>query len=327
VTATSRSRVVALVGPTAAGKSAAAQHLARRLGEGERSEPVGGDRLGEGAEIVAVDAFTIYRGMDIGTATPTPQERAAVPHHLVNELEPEQDCSAQWFQRRARRVIAEVLGRGHHALLVGGSGLYFRAVVDPLEFPPTDREVRAAITRRHPTAEAAFAALRVVDPATASRMDARNHRRAIRALEVFELTGRPFSDWQRSWERYEAIFPQLEVIGLDLPRETLQERIAARVDAMLAGGLVAEAAALRDRRLSRTARAAIGYAELWDHLAGRVSLAEARERIIVRTRRYAARQRRWFARDPRVRWVHSTDVIEAIAERDDELHEGARLRQ
>jgi tRNA dimethylallyltransferase len=319
-------RVVALVGPTAAGKSAAAQHLARRLsGEGERSEPAGGDRRGEGersepaggertaAEIVAVDAFTIYRGMDIGTATPTPQERTAVPHHLVNELEPEQDCSAQWFQGRARRAIADVLGRGHHALLVGGSGLYFRAVVDPLEFPPTDAEVRAAIAERYQDAETAFAALRAVDPLTASRMDPRNHRRAIRALEVYELTGRPFADWQHCWERYEAVFPQLEVIGVDVARATLWDHIAARVDAMLAGGFVAEAAALRGRRLSRTAAAAIGYAELWDHLAGRTSLAQARERIIVRTRRYAARQRRWFARDPRVRWMHSTDVVEAIA--------------
>ncbi|HSK95713.1 MAG TPA: tRNA dimethylallyltransferase, partial [Euzebyales bacterium] len=232
---------------------------------------------------------------------------------LVNELEPEQDCSAQWFQARARHAIAEVLDRGHHALLVGGSGLYFRAVVDPLEFPPTDPDVRAGIAQRYRDAETAFAALRAVDPLTASRMDPRNHRRAIRALEVRELTGRPFADWQRGWERYESVFPQLEVVGVDVARATLWERIAARVDAMLARGFVADAAALRGRPLSRTAAAAIGYAEIWDHLAGGTSLAEARERIIVRTRRYAARQRRWFARDPRVRWMHSTDVIEATA--------------
>jgi tRNA dimethylallyltransferase len=290
-------RVIALIGPTAAGKSAAAQALARRLG----------------GEIVAVDAFTIYRGMDIGTATPSPPERTEVPHHLVNELEPEQDCSAQWFQHRARRVIAAVLGRGHHALLVGGSGLYFRAVVDPLEFPPTASDVRATLAQRYPDAASAFAVLRTVDPRTAARMDPGNHRRAIRALEVHELTGRPFSDWQRGWEHYESVFPQLEVIGVDVDRAALWERITARVDAMLATGFVAEAAALRGRRLSRTAAAAIGYAELWDHLAGRMSLEEARERIIVRTRRYSARQRRWFARDPRVRWMHSTDVVEVTA--------------
>ena len=286
-------RVVALVGPTAAGKSAVAQRLARRLE----------------AEIIAVDAFTIYRGMDIGTATPSQQQRAAVPHHLVNELEPEQDCSAQWFQARARRAIAEVVDRGSHALLVGGSGLYFRAVVDPLEFPPTDADVRADLDRRHPDAPSAFAALRLVDAQTAARMDPGNRRRAIRALEVHELTGRPFSDWRRCWECYEAVVPRLEVIGLDVARVTLWERITRRVDAMLAAGFVDEAAALRGRRLSRTAAAAIGYAELWDHLAGRTSLEEARERIIVRTRRYAARQQRWFARDPRVRWMHSNDVV------------------
>jgi tRNA dimethylallyltransferase len=289
--------MIALIGPTAAGKSAAAQHLARLLP----------------GEIVAVDAFTIYRGMDIGTATPTARERAEVPHHLVNELDPEQDCSAQWFQRRARRAVADVLDRGHHALLVGGSGLYFRAVVDPLEFPPTDPGVRAAVGERYSEPAAAFAALRIVDPEMAARMDPHNHRRAIRALEVHELTGRPFSDWQRGWERYKSVFPHLEVIGVGVDRATLWDRITARVDAMLAAGFVAEAAALRRRRLSRTAAAAIGYSELWAHLAGRTTLEEARERIIVRTRRYAARQRRWFARDPRVRWMHSTDVVEMIA--------------
>lgn len=291
----SQRRIVALVGPTAAGKSAVAQRLAGQIG----------------AEIIAVDAFTIYRGMDIGTATPSAAERAAVPHHLVNELEPEQDCSAQWFQGRARQAIADVVSRGRHALLVGGSGLYFRAVVDPLEFPPTDPHVRAALDARHPDAPDAFAALQTVDPDTAARMDPANRRRAIRALEVHELTGRPFSDWRRCWERYESIYPGLEVLGLDMPRDALLDRIVARVDAMLAAGWVAEAAALRGRSLSRTAAAAIGYAELWDHLADRTSLEEAHERIVVRTRRYAARQRRWFLQDPRVNWWYSADAVEA----------------
>jgi tRNA dimethylallyltransferase len=292
-------RIVALVGPTAAGKSAVAQRVAPRLG----------------AEIIAVDAFTIYRGMDIGTATPSPAERAAVPHHLVNELEPEQDCSAQWFQRRAREAIADVVSRGRYALLVGGSGLYFRAVVDPLEFPPTDHEVRAALDARHPDAPSAFAALQAVDPDTAARIDPANRRRAIRALEVHELTARPFSDWRRCWDRHESIYPGLEVVGLDMPRAALWERIAARVDGMLAAGFVAEADALRGRALSRTATAAIGYAELWDHLAGHATLEEARTRVITRTRRYAARQRRWFMQDPRVGWMYSTDAADALLHR------------
>jgi tRNA dimethylallyltransferase len=292
-------RVVAIIGPTAAGKSAVARDLAGRLD----------------AEIVAVDAFTIYRGMDIGTATPTVQERAAVPHHLVNELDPEQDCSAQWFQSRARQAIAGVHARGRVALLVGGSGLYFRAVVDPLEFPPTDAAVRRELAARYPDAGTAHAALRAVDPASATRMDPGNHRRALRALEVRQLTGRPFSDWRRCWERYEAVYPDLEIIGLEVAREVLWERIAMRVDEMLAAGFVDEAAALRGRPLSRTAEAAIGYAELWALLDGEMTLAQARERIIVRTRRYAARQQRWFARDPRVRWTSADTAVDVVATR------------
>jgi len=287
-------RVVAIIGPTASGKSAAARHLAGRLD----------------AEIVAVDAFTIYRGMDIGTATPTRAERSAVRHHLVNELEPEQDCSAQWFQVRAREAIAEVHGRGRAALLVGGSGLYFRAVVDPLEFPPTDATVRHDLSVRYRDAAAAYEALRAADPEAAARMDPGNHRRAVRALEVQALTGRPFSDWRRCWERYESVYRNLEVIGLEVPRTLLWERIAARVDEMLAAGFVDEAAALRGRRLSRTAAAAIGYAELEAFLDEKTTLDEARERTIVRTRRYAARQQRWFARDPRVRWVPADAAVE-----------------
>lgn len=283
--------VVALVGPTAAGKSTVAARLAPRLG----------------AEIVAVDAFSIYRGMNIGTATP-PESDRTVSHHMIDELEPEQECTAQWFQHRARRAIADVLDRGKRALLVGGSGLYFRAVVDPLEFPPTDSAVRRDLQRRLPDAAAAYAAVAAADPEAAARMDPANHRRAIRALEVLTLTGRPFSSWQMAWERYESRYDDLQVIGIDVARATLRDRIERRVDEMLAKGWVAEAASLRGRALSRTAAAAIGYAELWDHLSGRSSLSDARDRIVVRTRQYAARQQRWFARDPRVRWLPSSGL-------------------
>jgi tRNA dimethylallyltransferase len=285
-------RMLAVVGPTAAGKSAVAHSLAMR----------------RGAEIVAVDAFTIYRGMDIGTATPSSQQQAEVPYHLINELEPEQDSTVQWFRTRARTVINQILARGRRVLLVGGSGLYFRAVVDPLEFPPTDPVVRADLERRLPDAAAAFAELAAADPEAAQCMDPANHRRAIRALEVLAISGRPFSAWRRDWDSYESVYPDLQVIGLDLTREQLERRITTRVDAMLQSGFLREAAALHGRQLSRTAAAAIGYAELWDHLAGRSTLPEARHRIIIRTRQYAARQRRWFARDPRVRWTRWDDA-------------------
>ncbi len=286
--------VTAIVGPTAAGKSAVSAAVARALQ----------------AEIVAVDAFTIYRGMDIGTDKPS---AAAVRHHMIGVLDPSVECSAQWFQGEARRAISDVLSRGRHPLLVGGSGLYFRAVVDPLEFPPTDTQVRRDLERRHPDAAAAYEALRAVDSVTADGLDPGNWRRAIRALEVLALTNRPFSSWRVAWDRYESCYPGLRVIGLDVERKVLSARISERVDAMLAAGWLEEAAALRTKDLSRTAAAAIGYAELWEHIDGGCSFAEARERIVARTRRYAVRQQRWFAADPRVRWMSPTAAVDWLS--------------
>jgi tRNA dimethylallyltransferase len=290
-------RVLALVGPTASGKSAIALEAAARLG----------------AEIVAVDAFTVYRGMDVGTAKPDPAERARVPHHGIDLLDPAQECSVEWFQRVARAAIDDVLARGRTPLLVGGSGLYFRATVDPLEFPPTDRRVRAQVAARYRgDARGAHADLAALDPEAAGRIDVDNLRRSVRALEVIELTGRRFSDWRRAWHAYTSIYPGLAVVGLDLDRAALAARIAARVDAMLAGGLVDECRRLAARPLSSTARQAIGYAEVFAHLAGGCTLAEARERIVQRTRRYAARQQRWFATDPRVAWMASDEAVAAL---------------
>ncbi len=283
--------VTAIVGPTAAGKSVVARAVAPALR----------------AEVIAVDAFTIYRGMNIGTDKPSGSD---VRHHMIDVLDPSEECTAQWFQTRARRAIADVLSRGRHPLLVGGSGLYFRAVADPLEFPPTDSRVRDDLERRLPDATAAYDALRAVDPETAAGLDPSNWRRAIRALEVHALTGRRFSSWRVAWDCYESHYPGLRVVGLAVARDELTRRIRDRVDAMLAAGWLEEAATLRTLMLSRTAAAAIGYAELWEHLDGRSTLAEARERIIVRTRRYAVRQQRWFAADPRVRWMPPTAAID-----------------
>lgn len=289
--------MLALVGPTASGKSALAVATAERVG----------------GEIVAVDAFTVYRGMDVGTAKPTPAERARVPHHLVDVLEPEQEASVKWFQEAARAAIEQVRGRRRVPLLVGGSGLYFRAVVDPLEFPPTDPAVRAGLERRWAEdPPAAHAALAAQDPRAAAAIDPGNLRRTVRALEVIALTGRPFSDWRRAWDHYQSVYPDLEVVAVDVERQELARRIDARVDAMFATGLVEECEALRHRRLSGTARQAIGYAEVLDALDGRSTLAEAAERTKTRTRRYAARQSRWFAADPRVRWRPPSDVPKAL---------------
>jgi tRNA dimethylallyltransferase len=289
--------VPALVGPTAAGKSQIALDVAEQVD----------------AEIVAVDAFTVYRGMDIGTAKPTAEEQRRVQHHLVDVLDPTQPCTVEWFQKAARAAIDDVLLRGHTPLLVSGSGLYFRAVVDPLEFPPTDPALRAEIARRYgEDAGRAHADLRAADPEAAARIDPANLRRSVRALEVLALTGRPFSDWRRAWERWEPVYPGLRIVGVAVSRDDLARRIDERVDAMLDAGWLEEATRLHAAALSSTARQAIGYAELFAHLDGRLELSEAVGRIKTRTRQFAARQDRWFRRDPRVQWVSADDAPDQL---------------
>ncbi|MFP4235168.1 MAG: tRNA (adenosine(37)-N6)-dimethylallyltransferase MiaA [Nitriliruptoraceae bacterium] len=294
--------LLALVGPTAGGKSAAALQAARaRVASGQATE------------IVAVDAFTVYRGMDIGTATPSPADRGLIPHHLVDVLEPHEELSVAAFRARARAAIDEIRGRGATPLLVGGSGLYFRAVVDPLRFPPTDPVVRARIEDRwRSDAVAAHAHLRAQDPAAAERIEPGNLRRTVRALEVLELTGVPFSSFDDGYDRYDSIYPDLEVVLLDPGSQTLRERIRDRAERMVQAGLVEELARLRaDGPLSRTAAQAIGYAEAAAVLDGLASREDLAERIARRTWRYARRQRSWFRADPRA--VPVSSVEEAVA--------------
>jgi tRNA dimethylallyltransferase len=290
-------RVLAIVGATGTGKSAVALEVAEKIR----------------AEVVAVDAFTVYRGMDIGTAKPTRHERERVRHHLVDVLEPETVCTVHWFQREARSAVADVVARGGLPLLVGGSGLYFRGMVDALSFPPTDPAVRRDLEARYAEdAPGAHSALASVDPLAAARMDPGNLRRAIRALEVYTLTGRPFSEWRRAWEAYRPLYAGLEVVGLDVNRERLWETLDARIDEMFAHGLVDECRALSARVLSPTARQAIGYAEVLDALGGLYPMGHAKARIKARTHRYAARQLRWFRADPRVRWLSPAEAVAAL---------------
>lgn len=295
--------VVAIIGPTGSGKSAAAMAAVDLLA----------GRID--VEIVAIDAFTVYRGMDVGTATPGPEALARVPHHLVNALEPEQDCSVRWFQDEARRAIADVAGRGALPLLVGGSGLYYRSVVDDMVFPPTDAVLRGTIEQRwaHDPA-AAHQHLANLDMEAAGRIDPLNLRRTVRALEVIELTGKPFSSFHQVWKGYESIYPGLTVIGVDTEREALAAALERRTARMLDEGWVDEAAALKDRDLSDTARQAIGYAELFAHLDGDLAWAEAVERITIRTRQFASKQRRWFRQDPRIQWLPAVEVPEAVGQ-------------
>ncbi|HEV3504843.1 MAG TPA: tRNA (adenosine(37)-N6)-dimethylallyltransferase MiaA, partial [Actinomycetes bacterium] len=243
------------------------------------------------------------RGMDIGTAKPTSEERARVPHHLVDLVDPGEEFSVARFQPLARAAIAEVLGRGRVPLLVGGSGLYFQAVVDDFVFPPTDRAVRARLE-----AEAAavglpelYRRLAAADPSAAARIQPENLRRTVRALEVLELTGRPFSSFRTAMDAPVSRY-QLTVLGLDPGTDLLRAMVAERVRAMAEAGLVEEVQRLAERPLSRTARQALGYKELLDAMEQGTPIPEALAAVVRRTRAYARRQLAWFRRDPRVQW-------------------------
>jgi tRNA dimethylallyltransferase len=280
----------AVVGPTASGKSELAMQRARSM-----------LAAGRGVEIVAIDAFTIYRGMDIGTAKPSATARAEVPHHLIDVLDADQDVSVAWFQGEARRIIDDLRDRDRIPLLVGGSGLYWRAVVNDLRFPPTDAATRRALEARYESRPVeAHEQLRRLDPPAADAIDPANVRRTIRALEVLELTGETFSSYQQGWDRPAPGFEDLEVTYLEPSTDTLRERIRDRAAHMVDAGLVAEAAALRARGpLSPTAAQAIGYAEAFEVLDGALDPSVLAARIASRTWRYAKRQRGWFRADPR----------------------------
>lgn len=285
-------RHAALVGATASGKSALALALARR-------DP--------SWELVSVDSMQVYRRMDIGTAKPTPAEQAEVPHHLIDLLEPWEDGTVAWFQREARRVIADIEARGKRALLVGGTGLYLQAVVDDLDIPGQYPEARAEI-EADPDTAALHRRLGEIDPLAASRMEVGNRRRIVRALEVTVGSGRPFSSYGPGLDARRPT--PFRLVGVARAPEDLTARIEARYRSQMAAGFLDEVAALRNdgRGISRTAAQALGYKELLAHLDGELTLDEALDLAVRRTRQFARRQRAWFRRDPRIHWV---DVSEA----------------
>ncbi|QZY29649.1 tRNA (adenosine(37)-N6)-dimethylallyltransferase MiaA [Nocardioides coralli] len=280
--------IVAVVGATASGKTALSLDLAERLG----------------GEIVNTDAMAIYRGMDIGTAKPPPAERRGIPHHLLDTHDPGETVTVAEFQAEARAVIAALRDRGVVPVLVGGSALYTRAVLDRFEFPGTDPAVRSRLEAElaEVGATAMHARLRASDPAAAERILPDNGRRIVRALEVGELTGRSFTATLPSLEYAD---PDTVQVGVEIDRPTLDERIAARVRGMYDAGLVDEVARLGP--LGRTAAAAIGYRQAAAHLSGELTLEEAVEQTTVATRRFARRQLAWFRKDPRISWVRFDD--------------------
>ena len=277
--------VIAVVGPTGTGKSELALELAGRLG----------------GEIVNTDALQLYRGMDIGTAKLDPAQRRGVPHHLLDVLDVREEASVAVYQQQARAALAEIAARGRRGILVGGSGLYVRAVLDSLQIPPTEPRVRARWEAELAAVGSAalHARLAEVDPVAAANILPGNGRRVVRALEVVELTGRPFSASLPREPEYAVPAVQL---GLALPRPQLDERIAVRVDRMWAAGLVDEVRRLVADGLAtgRTASRALGYAQVLSLLAGEYDEAQARADTVRATRRFARRQESWFARDPRV---------------------------
>jgi tRNA dimethylallyltransferase len=271
-----------LAGPTAAGKTAAGIALAQRIG----------------AEIVALDSMTLYRGMDIGTAKPTPLEQAAVPHHLLDVLDPHEECSVADYLAWADRASGDILARGRVPLFVGGTGLYLRSVLRGIfAGPPADWAIRRQLAAecRESGAAALHRRLQLFDPPTAARLPPADTRRVIRALEIHHVTGRPASQWQQQAALPEAERPQ-RVYWLHPPRAWLRDRIDRRVDQMFAAGLVQEVRHLiaAPQGMSRTARQALGYKEVLDMLAGRCTQAEAVDTLKRRTRQFAKRQHTWF---------------------------------
>jgi len=293
--------IVAIVGPTASGKTSLSVELAEALG----------------GEVINTDAMALYRGMDIGTAKPTAAERRAVPHHLLDTLTVREPASVAEFQGWARGLVTELRARGTTPVLCGGSALYTRAIVDRFDFPGTDPDVRARLEAELEADGTAslFARLRELDPVSGERIEPDNGRRIVRALEVIELTGKPFSARLPVQEYAD---PDTLQIGVMIEREELDARIEARVQRMFDDGLVAEVERLLAEGLAegRTASVAIGYRQVMAHLRGDLTLAEAQERTVAATRKFARRQMAWWRGDERIGWVRYDDpdrVAKALA--------------
>jgi tRNA dimethylallyltransferase len=282
-------KLLVIAGATATGKSALSVSLAQAID----------------AEIINADSMQVYKGMDIGTAKISSEERQGISHHMLDVLHVNEDSTVAWYQSAAREKIDEIHSRGKNVVLVGGTGLYIKSVIDELNFPDTDPMVRHTLNKEAEELgiDAMFARLEKLDPAAALAIDRANLRRIIRALEVIEITGQPFT---ANLPREESVrYPQARQFGLVMDRELLSERIDERVNKMFEQGLVAEVAHLIDSGLTqgRTAQRALGYSQVISHLQGEISLEAAIEETKRATRQYARRQETWFSRDARIKWI------------------------
>lgn len=291
-------KVISIVGPTASGKTSLGIAIAKKFAE-----------RGVKAEIINADAYQMYRYMDIGTAKDTKEEQSEIKHHLIDIIDPEESMSVAKFQTLARQCIRDLQEKGIRPILVGGSGLYARAAVDDITFPGTDPNIRKALEDREKSqgAMALFEELQKLDPVAAKNMDPRNSRRTIRALEVIELTGKPYS---ATLPKYKYLIDCVQ-IGLDLNREDLDARVELRTKMMREQGFVNEVKEIRSR-LGVTASRALGYKQIMDYLDGLCSEDDAFSDIAQKTKRLARKQMGWFGRDSRIHWVNALqpDVVD-----------------
>lgn len=298
---------LAIVGCTASGKSSVALAVAETV---------------PGVHIVSVDAMQVYRRMDIGTAKPSASERSRVPHHLIDLVDPGDEFTVAQFQRAHAAARRSIDRSGGTALLVGGTGLYVRAVVDELDLPGQWPDVRQRLEDEAERGDltAMYERVRQLDPVAAERIEPANARRIVRALEVIEGSGRTFSSFGPGFDTYRT--SDVTMVGLRWNRGVLATRIEERVRSMMAAGWLDEVRNLLSESvpMSRTARQALGYKELIDHELGLLSLDDAIDRIVLRTRQFAVRQERWFRRDPRIQWFDvDSDPVAEVASRISEM--------
>ena len=282
-------KTIVICGATATGKSDLAVDLAREIG----------------AEIINADSMQIYRGMDIGTAKLSIEDRHGIPHHLLDVLDVSQDATVAWYQELARKAVAEIHGLGKHAIIVGGTGLYIKSILDDLNFPDTDAQVRQRLTEEAKLFGIVnlFERLIQLDPAAAAAIDVKNERRVIRALEVIEITGKPFT---ANLPREDSSkYPDAMQFGLVMDRAELGARVESRIDRMWERGLVKEVDSLISLGINQatTARRALGYAQIIAMRAGEISEPAAIEDTKRATRQYVRRQETWFSRDARIQWI------------------------
>ena len=293
--------LIVVCGATATGKSDLAIALAHHFD----------------GEIINADSMQIYRGMDIGTAKLSIEDRQGIPHHLLDVLDVNQDSTVAWYQSAARAAVTDIESRGKRAIIVGGTGLYIKAILDELNFPDTDPVVRAEIELEFATKGIGplFERLEKLDPAAALAIDRANSRRVIRALEVIKITGKPFT---ANLPREESSrYPHAQQFGLVMDRDALSERISIRVERMWEQGLVAEAEKLMAAGITQgvTAQRALGYAQVIAQIEGKVTEEEAKEETKRATRQYARRQETWFSRDERITWISPTqNALQRIRE-------------